>query len=169
MARKFRHTRKPTSTKTKDAEDIEVVGEAKNGREAVELTRNLHPAVVLMDIAMPLLNGLEATRRILSALPSTKVIILSAHNDDAYVQHATQAGAVGYLLKQAPLDVLAQAIREVQEGHLYFFRSIAKCLRDRKSTRTQKKRQANRFFPGAGRASPGDPLTHQHQHRTLLL
>ena len=137
----------------KDAEDIEVVSEAKNGREAVELTRKLHPAVVLMDIAMPLLNGLEATRRILSALPSTKVIILSAHNDDAYVQHATEAGAVGYLLKQAPLDILPQAIREVQAGHLYFLRSIAKCLRDRKSKRNQKKWQATLFLPGAGSAS----------------
>ncbi len=112
------------------AEDIEVVGQAENGREAVELTQKLHPAVVVMDILMPRLDGLEATRRILRAVPSTKVIILSAHSEEAFVQYATEAGAVGYLLKQAPLDVLPQAIREVQEGRLYICHSDAKHLRD---------------------------------------
>src|SRR5277367_4305139 len=81
-------------------QDIEVVGEAQNGRQAVELTRKLRPAVVVMDIAMPLLNGLEATRQIRKALPNTKIIILSAHSDDAYVDQAMAIGAVGFLLKQ---------------------------------------------------------------------
>jgi len=66
--------------------DIEVVGEAQTGRQAVQLARKLRPAVVVMDIAMPLLNGLEATRQILKAVPATRVIILSAHSDDAYVE-----------------------------------------------------------------------------------
>ena len=80
--------------------DFEVVGEAQEGREAVALAKKLCPAVVLMDIAMPRLNGLEATRQMLKAVPATKVVILSAHSDDAYVKNATESGAVGFLLKQ---------------------------------------------------------------------
>src|SRR6202041_3074987 len=72
--------------------DIEAIGEAHTGRQAVELTRKLRPAVVVMDIAMPLLNGLEATRQIRKALPNTKIIILSAHSDDAYVDQAIAMG-----------------------------------------------------------------------------
>src|SRR5436309_13151697 len=73
--------------------DLEVVGEAQDGRQAIAMVKKLRPAVVLMDIAMPLLNGLEATRQVLKAVPTTKVLILSAHNDDAYVETATEAGA----------------------------------------------------------------------------
>ena len=94
--------------------DIQVVGEAQNGRQAVALAKKLRPAVVLMDIAMPLLNGLEATRQVLKAVPATKVVILSAHNDDAYVKNATDSGAVGFLLKQNSSHVVCDAIREVQ-------------------------------------------------------
>src|SRR5271170_6201584 len=78
-------------------DDLEVVGEAQDGRQAVVLAKKLHPAVVLMDIAMPLLNGLEATRQILKAQPAAKVLMLSAHSDDAYVKNATDSGAVGFL------------------------------------------------------------------------
>ena len=112
--------------------DIEVVGEAATGREAVQLTRKLHPAVVVMDIAMPLLNGLEATRQIRRDFPDTRVIILSAHSDDAYVEQAIALGASGFLLKQASSDNLAAAIREVQKGKSYFSRTISKRLRGRK-------------------------------------
>src|ERR1017187_2737149 len=80
--------------------DIEVVGEAETGRQAVQLTRKLRPAVVVMDIAMPLLNGLEATRQIRKEFPETKVLILSAHSDDAYVEQVAVLGAAGFLLKQ---------------------------------------------------------------------
>jgi DNA-binding NarL/FixJ family response regulator len=112
--------------------DIEVVGEAATGRQAVQLTRKLHPAVVVMDIAMPLLNGLEATRQILRDIPDTRVLILSAHGDDAYVERAIELGAAGFLLKQAASDNLPAAIREVQKGNNCFSRSISKRLLDRK-------------------------------------
>src|ERR1700678_2049217 len=93
--------------------DFEVVGEAQDGRQALALVNKLRPAVVLMDIAMPLLNGLEATRQVLKALPGTKVIMLSAHSDYAYVENATEAGAVGFLLKQTSAHEVCRAIREV--------------------------------------------------------
>jgi len=113
-------------------EDVEVVGEAQTGREAVQLTRKLRPAVVVMDIAMPLLNGLEATRQIRKAVPSTKVVILSAHSDDAYVDRAIAIGAVGFLLKQTSSHDLSKAIREVQKGNTFFSPSIAKRLHDQR-------------------------------------
>ena len=106
--------------------DIQVVGEAETGRQAVALTKKLRPAVVVMDIAMPLLNGLEATRQILKEVPGAKVIILSAHSDDAYVEQATALGAVGYLLKQTSARVLSEAVREVHTGKTFFSPSIAR-------------------------------------------
>src|SRR5512143_3517810 len=93
--------------------DIEVIGEAANGRQAVQLARKLRPAVVVMDIAMPELNGLEATRQIRKTFPDTKVLILSAHSDEAYVEQVAMLGAAGFLLKQTSSDILANAIREV--------------------------------------------------------
>jgi DNA-binding NarL/FixJ family response regulator len=115
----------------KHEEDIEVVGEAETGREAVQLTRKLRPAVIVMDIAMPLLNGLEATRQIRREFPDTKVLILSAHSDDAYVEQVTELGAAGFLLKQTSSDVLATAIREVQKGNTFFSPAISKRLKNR--------------------------------------
>src|SRR5208337_4486103 len=100
--------------------DIEVVGEAATGREAVQLTRKLKPAVVVMDIAMPLLNGLEATRQIRQDFPETKVLILSAHSDEAYLEHVAVSGAAGYLVKQTSSHILATAIREIQRGNTFF-------------------------------------------------
>ena len=109
-------------------DDLEVVGEAQDGRQAVALVKKLRPAVVLMDIAMPRLNGLEATRQVLKAVPATKVVILSAHSDDAYVKDATAAGAVGFLRKQTSSHVVCEAIREVQKGNTFFSPTIARRL-----------------------------------------
>jgi DNA-binding NarL/FixJ family response regulator len=88
-----------------------------------------------MDIAMPLLNGLEATRQILKAVPGTRIVILSAHSDDAYIKHAEEFGALGFLLKQASAHVLSKGIREVNKGNVFFSQFLAKRLpeRERKS------------------------------------
>jgi DNA-binding NarL/FixJ family response regulator len=121
-----------------------VVGEAETGRQAVELTKQLRPAVVVMDIAMPLLNGLEATRQILKAAPDAKVLILSAHSDDAYVEQVTTLGARGYLLKQTSAHVLSKAVREVQKGNTFFSPSIDRHLhndRDRSPDRGERGRK----------------------------
>ncbi|WP_397382592.1 response regulator [Prosthecobacter sp.] len=106
--------------------DIKVIGEAENGRQAVELVNKVRPDVVVMDIAMPLLNGMEATRQILQAFPGTKVLILSAHSDDAYVAMVMAIGASGYLIKQTAAHVLPEAIRAVHHGKTYFSPIIAK-------------------------------------------
>src|SRR5258705_3137579 len=115
--------------------DIEVIGEAETGRQAVQLTRKLRPAVVVMNIAMPLLNGLEATRQIRKDFPETKVIILSAHSDEAYLEQVIELGAAGFLLKQTSSEILATAIREVKKGSKFFSPAISKRLqrRDRAS------------------------------------
>lgn len=108
--------------------DMEIIAEAETGRKAVELARQLHPTVVVMDIAMPLLNGLEATRQIFKTAPGVKVLILSAYNDDEYIRQVVAVGASGYLLKQTSLQILAHAIREIEKGHTFFSPVIAKRL-----------------------------------------
>ena len=107
-------------------DDLEVCEEAQDGRQAVVLAKKFHPDVVLMDIAMPLLNGLEATRQLLKERPLTKVLMLSAHSDDAYVQNAMDSGAMGFLLKQTSAHEVCRAIREVHAGKKFFSPSIAK-------------------------------------------
>ncbi len=107
---------------------FKMLGEAKNGREAVDLAQSLQPEVILMDIAMPVLNGLEATRQILAANPKARIIILSAHSDDEYIQRTTAAGVAGFLEKQTSAEILTKAIREVAAGGTYFGPSIAKRL-----------------------------------------
>src|SRR5580704_1811351 len=106
--------------------DIEVIGQVQDGRQAVALTKKLCPDVVLMDIAMPLLNGLEATRQVLKAVPTTKVLMLSAYSDDAYVKNATDSGAAGFLIKQTSAHDVCHAIREAHQGKTFFSPSIAR-------------------------------------------
>jgi DNA-binding NarL/FixJ family response regulator len=106
-----------------------MVGQARTGREAVEMAAALQPDLILMDIAMPVLNGLEATRQILAANPTAKIVILSAHSDDEYIERTRSVGVVGFLEKQTSAEILANALREVASGKTYFSPSIAKRLR----------------------------------------
>ena len=105
---------------------IEVVGEAGNGREALQLMETLHPDVVLMDIAMPELNGLEAAKRINKDFPGVRVIILSMHTSEEYVLQALRAGAAGYLLKDANPVELELAIKAVVQGETYLSPAVSK-------------------------------------------
>lgn len=107
-----------------------IVGEARTGREAVALAHALRPDVILMDIAMPVLNGLEATRQILATTPSAKIVILSAHSDDEYIERMSSAGVSGFLEKQTSAEILTKALREVARGQKFFSPSIAKRLHD---------------------------------------
>jgi two-component system response regulator NreC len=105
--------------------DLSVVGEAADGREVVELARTLHPEVVIMDIAMPELNGIEATRLIVSENPSIRVVALSMYADRRFVTQILRAGALGYVLKEAAFEELARAIRTVATGKPYFSPTVA--------------------------------------------
>ncbi len=130
--------------------DVEVVGEAENGRQAVQMARKLLPDVVVMDIAMPILNGLEATRQITREAPGVKVLILSSYNDDEYVHQLTEAGATGYLLKQTAATDLLKAIREAKNGNAFFSPSISRRLLDY---------YRDSCAPGAPAKRPGESLT----------
>src|SRR3974377_525815 len=98
------------------AEDIDIVAQAGDGAEAIELAKAQRPDVILMDIQMPHVNGVEATRTIRSILPATQIIILTTFDDDEYLLAGLRAGACGYLLKDMPSDQLADAIRSAAEG-----------------------------------------------------
>jgi len=110
--------------------DIQIIAQAENGHQAVTLVGEVSPDIVVMDIAMPLLNGLEAARQMLKNAPATKIIFLSAHNDMAYVHKAISIGVSGYLIKQTAADVLPEAIRQVASGKSFFSPLIAKRLDD---------------------------------------
>jgi two-component system, NarL family, response regulator NreC len=105
---------------------IQVVGEAEDGRETVRMAGELKPDVVLMDVSMPNLNGVEAARKINEIDQDIKVIALSVHSDDQYVSGMLTAGASGYLLKDCVLEELVKAIESVANGHMYLSASIAK-------------------------------------------
>ncbi len=105
--------------------DIRIVGEASNGREAVELAESLQPDVIVMDVAMPELNGIEATRRIITAAPRARVLALSMHKDSVYVREILRAGARGYLLKDAVDSDLLNAVRAVARGEGYLSSAVS--------------------------------------------
>ena len=108
--------------------DIAVVGEAENGRQAVSMSQSLKPDVVVMDIGMPSLNGIEASRQIQAARPDTQIVMLSMHSDETYVLRALRAGAKGYLLKDSAEEDLARAIHAAAEGRSFFSPAVSKVL-----------------------------------------
>ena len=108
--------------------DFDVVAEASDGREAVGLAQQHHPEVVVMDVTMPNLNGIEAARQICTALPQTGIVMLSMHSDEAYVLRALKAGARGYLLKESAESDLIAAIRAVKAGKAFFSPAVSRML-----------------------------------------
>lgn len=99
--------------------DIEVIGEAQDGRQALQEAQKLHPDLILMDITMPDMNGIEATRQVKKLLPDIKVLILTMHEHDEYIFQALRAGASGYMLKEAADTELISALRVIQSGQFY--------------------------------------------------
>jgi DNA-binding NarL/FixJ family response regulator len=108
--------------------ELIVIGEAENGQIAIQLAQELHPDVILMDIRMPLMDGVAATQEILQKLPQTKVLVLTTFDDDEYVQAAIARGAMGYLLKDTPSEELAVAIHAVHKGYTQLGPGIVKKL-----------------------------------------
>jgi len=104
---------------------FEVIGEARDGREAVEQANEKEPDVVIMDLAMPALNGLDATRRILKTHPNVRILVLSMYLDEDYVAQALEAGVAGYIMKDAPANEFVNAVRAVARGEGYFTSQIA--------------------------------------------
>lgn len=109
--------------------EFEIIGEAGNGHEAIEMVRDLKPDIVLMDVALPILNGIEATRQIHLEFPDCKVLVLSAHGDDEYVERLIAVGASGYLIKQNSGKVLMLALREIISGRTFFSNCVGNRLR----------------------------------------
>jgi DNA-binding NarL/FixJ family response regulator len=110
------------------AEDIEVVGEAENGHQCVREAKRLRPNVVILDLAMPLLNGMEAARQISKQVPSAKVLVVSSYGDDEHVLKVIETGVSGYLLKQSAADDLLDAVRATHNGNVFFSPSLSKYL-----------------------------------------
>nr|MCU0355265.1 response regulator transcription factor [Cytophagales bacterium] len=105
--------------------EIEIVGEASNGQEAVEMTKALLPNVLLVDIAMPLLNGIQVVQMLSKEKISTRCLVLSMHNNEDYILKAAEAGAAGYLLKDSTLDDIHTALRTVAQGEMYFSPAVS--------------------------------------------
>ena len=133
--------------------DFEVIGEAANGEEAVREASKKRPAVVLMDLQMPILDGVAATRQLRSAQPDSKVIVLTTFDDDDYVFEGLRAGAVGYLLKDAPSEKLVEAIRAAARGESFLQPSVASKVIAEFTRLTDKRAQSDKILvePLSGR------------------
>jgi two-component system response regulator NreC len=136
------------------AKDFTVVGEASQGREAVQLARELRPDIAIFDYSMPLLNGLEAAREVRSASPSIKAILLTMHSEDRYVLEALHAGVTGYVLKTQAAADLVRAVHEVARGQIYLSPGASRAVVDAYLARTE---------------TPVDPLTAQERHVLQLI
>ena len=119
-----------------ERQGFQVASEASDGQEAVRLAAKVQPEVAILDISMPLLNGLDAARELLKSSPKTKVVLLTQHDEDHYVTEALRAGAKGYVLKSQAADDLVHAIREVCSGAVYLSPSISRAVVDAYLSRT---------------------------------
>jgi DNA-binding NarL/FixJ family response regulator len=106
-------------------EDLEIVGQASNGKEAIALTQQLQPDVILMDVRMPICDGVKATDKIHKSFPLIKIMVLTTFNEDEYIWRSLQAGALGYLLKNTPSQQIAAAIRTLYQGHCQLDSTVA--------------------------------------------
>ena len=138
--------------------DMEVVGEAENGRSAIKTAQKVHPNVVVMDVTMPDMNGIDATKRILEDVPGLRVVALSMHSDRRFVLGMLEAGASGYLLKDCAFDELAKAIRSVAQGNKYLSPGIADIVVKGYLEKVAEPRSA-----------PGSPLTQREREILQLL
>jgi DNA-binding NarL/FixJ family response regulator len=134
-----------------ERDGVEIVGEAQNGREAVALARQLRPDVLVMDIGMPGLNGIDATRLLSAELPKTKVVGLSMHVDRRYVIAMLEAGAVGYLVKNAASEELLQALAAVRRGEKYLSPAVAGCVMEQAVHGPAKRPPGGRILSGRER------------------
>jgi DNA-binding NarL/FixJ family response regulator len=141
------------------AGDIKVVGEAENGQQAVQMTKRLEPNVLLLDLAMPQLNGIEATKQIIRESPSTKVLILSTYSDDDFVHQVIEEGAKGYLVKQSAGQDLLKAVREANKGNTFFSPSISSRL----------VAQSNKAFAQTGTKKRANPRLTSREKEVLQL
>ena len=141
------------------ADDLEVIGEADNGRDAVARAGELKPNVVVIDISMPLMNGIAAMREILKVSPASRVLVLSMHTDERFVHQALQAGARGYVEKGAELSELLEAIRMVASGSVYLSGSITGVVVDG---------YLRQDAPGSDQGFP-NPLSHRETEIVQLL
>ena len=120
-----------------EREGFQIIGEAADGQEAVRRARDLSPDVAVLDLAMPLLNGLDAAREIVRASPRTRPILLTMHTEDPYVMEALRAGIKGYVLKTQPSTDLVQAIQEVSRGRIYLSPGISRTVVDAYLAKTE--------------------------------
>jgi DNA-binding NarL/FixJ family response regulator len=137
------------------SDEIKVVGEAENGRQAVTLAKDLKPDIALLDVAMPMLNGLEAIKQLRRDTPAIKVLILSSYDDDRFIDEALAGGASGYLLKHSAANDLIKAIHEVHQGRTFYSPAI-------------QKRLASRRLPN-GSPRPGDKLSRREAEVLQLI
>jgi DNA-binding NarL/FixJ family response regulator len=141
------------------ADDIDVIGEASDGRAAVELAGKVLPDVLILDIAMPGLNGIEATRQMTKRYPQVRVIVLTVHSAEEYILQALRAGAVGYVVKQAAVEELILGVRAVFRGESFLSPSISKKVVDEYIRRAE----------GAVEPTPVDRLTDREREVLQLL
>jgi DNA-binding NarL/FixJ family response regulator len=126
-------------------DEFDVIGEAPDGREAVRLSEELSPDLIVMDIGLPGLNGLEATRQILKQRPEARVLILSMHLNEEFVKQALEAGATGYVLKDAPVNELVSALKSVADGQTHLSPPISRIVIDDYIRRTRQETVRTRY------------------------